>query len=201
MTRRPYLWLVIILALVAVSLWIDLSKQIVIYNPLNNTPLINRNVDTRLGLDLRGGLQVLLAADLPSNSSVTSSDLATTQRILESRVNGLGVSEVVMQSAPPNRIVAQFPGLQDHQQVINALQETGLLEFVDFGSTPIAEGTVVKTDFGTEGAGPNGIVTPVPTSSATATATSAPTNTPVATATTSATPAQRLLLKPFTIPL
>ena len=182
--RRPNTWLAVILVLVLLSLWIDLSPK-TLNNPISNTPLINRSTELKLGLDLRGGLQVLLAADLPSNSSVTSSDLATTQRILENRVNGLGVSEVVMQSAPPNRIVAQFPGLQDPQQVINALQETGLLEFVDFGSTQITPGTVIKTDFGTEGAGPNGIVTPAPTG--TATATSAPTGTPTATATSSST--------------
>ena len=57
------------------------------------------------------------------------------------RANALGVSEVVMQSAPPNRIVAQFPGLTNSDQVVAALQETGVLEFVDLGNTPLPEGT------------------------------------------------------------
>ena len=191
MTRRPYTTLVIILLLVAFAAWVDLSKQINISNPFNGKPFINRNTDIRLGLDLRGGLQVLLEADLPANTSVNSNDLATTRQILENRANGLGVSEVVMQSAPPNRIVAQFPGLQNSDQVVASLQETGLLEFVDFGSTHLAEGTVIQTDFGTAGAGPSGIVTPTPTSSAsptpapteTATATAVPGATPQATAT------------------
>jgi len=187
MTRRPYLTLVIILILVALALWVDLSKQITVYNPINNKPVVNRNVDIRLGLDLRGGLQVLMEADLPSNASVTSNDLSTTQRILENRANALGVSEVVMQSAPPNRIVAEFPGLQDPQEVVAALQQTGLLEFVDFGSTPPGVGTKIETDFGTSGAGPDGIVTPMPTG--TATATSVPTETPLPTPTSSATAA------------
>jgi len=186
MTRRPYVTLVIILLLMGLALWVDLSKQIRIFNPLNNTPIVNRNVDLQLGLDLRGGLQVLLEADLPTNSTVSSADLATTQKILQNRVNGLGVSEVLMQSAPPNRIVAEFPGLQDPQQVVAALQETGLLEFVDFGDAPPGVGTEIQTDFGTAGAGPNGIVTPSPTG--TATATSVPTNTAVSTPTSAATP-------------
>jgi len=183
--RRPYVWLAVILVLVLSSLWIDLSPK-TLNNPISNTPLINRSTELRLGLDLQGGLQVLLAADLPSNSTVTTADLSTTQKILQNRVNALGVSEVIMQIAPPNRIVAQFPGLQDPQQVVAALQETGLLEFVDFGSTPPNIGTEVKTDFGTEGAGSNGIVTPAPTGTATATATA--TNTPAATPTTESTP-------------
>ncbi len=170
MTRRPYLTLVIILLLVAVAIWVDVSKQINISNPLNGKTFISRNTDIRLGLDLRGGLQVLLEADLPTSTTVSSNDLTTTRQILENRANGLGVSEVVMQSAPPNRIVAQFPGVKNSDEVVAALQETGLLEFVDMGDEHPAEGTVIQTDFGTAGAGPNGIVlatsTPAPTATA-----------------------------------
>jgi preprotein translocase subunit SecD len=108
MTRRPYLTLVIILLLVAFAAWVDLSKQIVISNPFNGKALVDRNTDVRLGLDLRGGLQVLLQADLPTTTTVSSTDLSTEQQILMSRANALGVSEVVMQSAPPNRIIAQL---------------------------------------------------------------------------------------------
>jgi preprotein translocase subunit SecD len=187
MTRRPYLSLVIILLLVALALWVDLSKQITIVNPFNNnTTLIQRNVDTRLGLDLRGGLQVLLEADLPDNATVNSADLTTTRKILENRANGLGVSEVVMQSAPPNRIVAEFPGIQNTDEVVKALQQTGLLEFVDMGTNPLPVGTVIQTDYGTAGAGPDGIVTVSPTSESSPT--SAPTETVAPTQEAGATP-------------
>ena len=54
MTRRPYVTLVIILLLVAFAIWVDVSKQITIVNPFNNTTLISANTDIRLGLDLRG---------------------------------------------------------------------------------------------------------------------------------------------------
>ncbi len=191
MTRRPYTTLVIILLIVVFAAWVDLSKQINISNPFNAKTLVNRNTDIRLGLDLTGGLQVLLEADLPPSTSVSSNDLATTRSILMNRANGLGVSEVVMQSAPPNRIVAQFPGLQNKDQVVAALQETGVLEFVDLGDTRIPEGTVIQTDFGTAGAGPTGIVTltpttttsPTPAPTDTATPTEAPNATPQATPT------------------
>jgi preprotein translocase subunit SecD len=186
MTRRPYLTLVIILLIVAFAAWVDLSKQINITNPLNGKTIASRNTDIRLGLDLRGGLQVLLEADLPSTSSVSASDLATTRQILMNRANGLGVSEVVMQTAPPNRIVAQFPGLQNANEVVAALQETGVLEFVDMGSEHLPEGTVIQTDFGTAGAGPNGIVTQMPT--VPATPTSVPTETPAPEGTPQTTP-------------
>jgi preprotein translocase subunit SecD len=191
MTRRPYLTLVIILLLVALALWVDLSKQITITNPFNSKTLVSGNVDVKLGLDLRGGLQVLLEADLPTNAAVSSNDLSITRQILENRANGLGVSEVVMQSAPPNRIVAEFPGLLSPQEVVAALQQTGLLEFVDFGTTPPAIGTVIQTDYGTTGSGSDGIVTLTPTSAVPPT--SVPTDTAIPTetavATSEATPA------------
>jgi len=166
MTRRPYLSLVIILLLVALASWVDLSKQITIVNPLNGKTLVDRKVDIRLGLDLRGGLQVLLEADLPANATVNSNDLTTTRQILENRANGLGVSEVVMQSAPPNRIVAEFPGIQNSDEVVKALQQTGLLEFVDLGDERLAVGTAIQTDYGTANAIPDGIVTLSPTNTA-----------------------------------
>ena len=187
MTRRPYLTLVIILLLVAFAAWVDLSQQIIISNPFNGKAFVDKNVPVQLGLDLRGGLQVLLEADLPANTTVSATDLSTEQQILMSRANALGVSEVVMQSAPPNRIIAQFPGLTNSDQVVASLQETGVLEFVDTGSTHPAVGTVIQTDYRSAGAGPNGIVTLTATSAATPVATD--TATPAATAAAGATPA------------
>ena len=188
MNRRQYNWLFLIIPLIALAIWADVSKQITISNPFNSqTTMVNRNVDLRLGLDLRGGLQVLLEADLPANASIGSSDLNVTRQILESRANALGVSEVVMQVAPPRRIVAEFPGLQDPGQVISSLQQTGLLEFVDMGSSPVAAGTIIQTDFGTSAStststpeSPSPTTFPTTTPTTDPSATPAPTSTPVA---------------------
>jgi len=186
MTRRPYLTLVIILLLVAFAAWVDVSQRITISNPFNGKALVDKATPIQLGLDLRGGLQVLMEADLPASTTVSASDLSTTQQILMNRANALGVSEVVMQSAPPNRIVAQFPGLTNSDQVVAALQETGVLEFVDLGSTQLPVGTVIQTDYRSAAAGPNGIVTPSATSPATPTTAPTDTATPAATATAAA---------------
>ena len=61
-------WLVVIVLLIIFSLWINISKDIVIYNPFTDTPIIDRNVAVKLGLDLRGGLQALLEADVPADT-------------------------------------------------------------------------------------------------------------------------------------
>ena len=184
MNRRQYNWLILIIPLIALAIWVDVSKQVTIPNPFNpQTNLIDRNVETRLGLDLRGGLQVLLEADLPADATISSDDLKVTRQILESRANALGVSEVVMQAAPPRRIVAEFPGLQDPEQVIASLQQTGLLEFVDIGSTPVTEGIIIQTDFGTSSIPVTITETPTTEPTKNSSATPAPTETPAATPT------------------
>jgi preprotein translocase subunit SecD len=181
MNRRPYVMLVLILILVAFALWIDLSSQITILNPFNQQSLVDRNVSVRLGLDLRGGLQTLLEADLPADKTVSSDDLNVARQILENRSNALGVSEVLMQVAPPRRIVAEFPGISNPEDVVASLQKTGLLEFVDLGTERLNPGTVIQTDFGTVG-----IVSPTsipdtaitPTAEATVSTDVAPTEVP-----------------------
>lgn len=147
MNRSRTNWLIFIIVLVAFSLWVDLSKNLLIVNPFNQTTLINRNVDIRLGLDLRGGLQTLLEADVPADRVVTSEELNNAKNILQNRANGLGVSEVVMQTAGDRRIVAEFPGVSNPEEVVESLQQTALLEFVDMGSTPVSPGTQIQTDF------------------------------------------------------
>lgn len=149
MNRRPYTTLIVVLLLVALALWVSLSKTISLTNPFNNQPLFSRNVEIRLGLDLRGSLQALL--EVPEGTAVTSQDLDTTKTILESRVNALGVSEVNMQVAPPRRIVAEFPGISNPEEVVASVKQTGLLEFVDFASSPLPDGSMVKTDQGNPG--------------------------------------------------
>ncbi len=146
--RNRNSWLVVIVLLIIFSLWINISKNIVIYNPFSDTAIVERNVDVKLGLDLRGGLQALLEADVPADTPITSEELQNAKNIMENRVNGLGVSEITMQTAGDRRIVAEFPGVSNPEEVVAMLKQTALLEFVDMGTTPVPEGTVIKTDFG-----------------------------------------------------
>jgi preprotein translocase subunit SecD len=148
MNRRNNNWLILIILLIAGSLWVDLNNEIKIINPFNDTVLVSRNVETKLGLDLRGGLQTLLEADLPEGATIASGELEITRQILENRANALGVSEVVMQTAGERRIVAEFPGVSDPEAVVASLQQTGLMEFVEMGTNPVPPGTVVQTDYG-----------------------------------------------------
>ena len=165
MSRRNTNWLIVIIVLILLSVFIVSQNKITIPNPFNSDAPFTRNTEVRLGLDLRGGLQTLLEADVPADQSVSAQDLAVTRQILENRANGLGVSEVVMQTAGERRIVAEFPGVSNPEEVVAALQQTALLEFVDFGSTPVAVGAKIDTDFSTSEDG----ASPAPTPAGTAT--------------------------------
>jgi preprotein translocase subunit SecD len=138
---RTYRRLVIILVIVAVAIWIDLPN-----NPGIHIGGINRDIDTRLGLDLVGGVQALLEADLPEGTVIEAEKMRTATRIVENRVNGLGVTEALVQQAGDRRIVVELPGIEDPTVAISTIQETGLLEFVDMGRTPQAAGTIIVTD-------------------------------------------------------
>lgn len=161
MSRR-YVNLILILLVAAAAIWADLPG-----NPgIKIGDNFQRSMKTVLGLDLQGGLQVLLEADLPAETQIDAQALEDTRTILENRSNALGVSEVVFQVAGGRRIVGEFPGLTNTEEVVNVLKETGMLEFVDMGSTPLNEGTVIKTSAGgSSSAKP----TPVPTPSVAAT--------------------------------
>src|SRR5689334_2922563 len=146
--RNKNNWLIIIIILLAFSLWVDLVNKVEI--PLGDKVLFERDVAIKLGLDLRGGLQALLEADIPADVVLEEGALENAKTILENHANALGVSEVVMQTAGDRRIVAEFPGITNPEEVVAALKQTALLEFVDMGTTPIPQGTVIKTDFGTQ---------------------------------------------------
>jgi preprotein translocase subunit SecD len=149
MIRNVYTRLIIILVILALALWIDLNDTLVIYNPFNDIRIFEQNVTTRLGLDLRGGLQVLLEADLPADTPVDADAMETARTIVENRTNAYGVSENVIQVAGDRRIVGEFPGLQNTDEVLSVIQQTGLLEFVDTGDINLPAGSTIQTDFAT----------------------------------------------------
>jgi preprotein translocase subunit SecD len=133
-------------------------------NPLDDTILFSRDVATRLGLDLQGGLQVLLEADVPEDALIDPSSMETAREIVQQRTDALGVNENIVQVAGDRRIVGEFPGLEDTEAVLATIQQTGLLEFVDTGDLSPEPGTILKTDYSptSEGVETDGEV-PAPT--------------------------------------
>jgi preprotein translocase subunit SecD len=88
-------------------------------------------VPIRLGLDLRGGSQLTIQVKQApgSNQSVSSRDLEVVEKVIENRINGLGVSEPVVQTVGNDQILVQLPGVDDPGQAERVLGGTAQLEF------------------------------------------------------------------------
>ncbi|NEP58349.1 MAG: protein translocase subunit SecD [Symploca sp. SIO2G7] len=84
----------------------------------------------RLGLDLQGGAQLTIQAKTTEEiSKITSEQLGDLKVVVERRVNGLGVSEAVVQTVGSEQILVQLPGVNDPKQAERVLGGTAELDF------------------------------------------------------------------------
>lgn len=139
MRQRTFISFALIVLLTIVTGWLSLS------NPTITLGDISREIRVHLGLDLQGGLRVLLQADVPEGTVVDAGSMQVARDIIERRVNALGVAEPLVQLQGTNRIVVELPGIQNPDQAIQVFGGTGLLEFVDAGPTGLVEGQEIQT--------------------------------------------------------
>jgi protein-export membrane protein SecD len=128
-------WLVLIVLIAALTIWIDLPGTVSFFG---------RETRIRQGLDLQGGVQVLLEADVTAEEPVDPEDMRVARTVIENRVNGLGVAEPVVQIQGERRIIVELPGIQDPDEAVNTIQATALLEFVA-GDALLDENDLVYT--------------------------------------------------------
>jgi preprotein translocase subunit SecD len=171
MQQRNTAWLILIFILVLGAVYVVVPGTGI---PQIGTIIPETKYTIRQGLDLQGGLQVLLEADVPPGTELDSHAMDTAKTIVEQRVNGLGVTEPLVQRQGASRIVVELPGVTDPQAAIDLLKQTGLLEFVYAGTQFLPADTVVKTDCVDPsrvdcGTGEGTTTPPAPTAAATAT--------------------------------
>lgn len=138
---RSILFLVFILLLGAGAVYVDLP----------NTPGIhigsyNNNLEVKQGLDLKGGIQIVLEARCPTDQpkcDITSLLPDAINAVQKRVAGGLSVNDAVVRQQGSNRILVQLPGLQDTQQANALLGQTGKMEIIDTSGTSLAVGTVV----------------------------------------------------------
>ncbi len=86
------------------------------------------------GLDIQGGLSVVLTAKSTDGSEIPPEDMEKSRAVIESRVNALGASEAVVQLQGTDQILVQIPGLSDTQEALDTIGRTGKLEFARLDS-------------------------------------------------------------------
>ena len=116
---RRNVWLLVVMALLVIG-------SIVMFTPPQEK--INQ------GLDIQGGLSVVLTAHNNDGSDVSTEDMESSRAIIENRVNALGASEAVVQIQGNDQILVQIPGLSDTEEALNTIGKTGKLEFARLDS-------------------------------------------------------------------
>ena len=116
---RRNVWLLILTTLLIVV-------SVVLFTPPNEK--INQ------GLDIQGGLSVVLTAKSTDGEPVTPEDMEKSRAIIESRVNALGASEATVQEQGSDQILVQIPGLADTEEALRTIGRTGSLEFARLDS-------------------------------------------------------------------
>lgn len=126
--QRNFLAITVLIVLLIAAVWS--------FWPLDKT--------MRQGLDLRGGLSVILTP----TQKVDSAAMQRALTIIQNRVNGLGVSEATVQLENENTaILVQIPGIKDPKAALNALGQTGQLEFVEVASLDATTQAKVKDGY------------------------------------------------------
>jgi preprotein translocase subunit SecD len=99
----------------------------------NLHPVTSRSVPLQKGLDLQGGTYFALEID-DSKQRVAVTDrkdaIARAVKTVRTRIDGIGVSEAVVQTVGDERIVVQIPGIEDPARARQMVEEQAFLEFL-----------------------------------------------------------------------
>jgi len=96
------------------------------------------------GLDLQGGTHVVLEAVDTPEAKVNEDAMLRVLKIIEKRVNELGLTEPLIQRQGERRIIVELPGVKDPEKAIEILGKTAMLEFVDEAGTTVLTGKDLK---------------------------------------------------------
>lgn len=99
-------------------------------------------IPMNLGLDLQGGVHVVMQAKETADVRVTEETMQRAVTVIERRVNGLGVAEPVIQRQGARRIIVELPGIHDQQQAIETIGKTAQLEI----KNPLGETVLTGAD-------------------------------------------------------
>ena len=107
----------------------------------------------RLGLDLRGGTQIVLQAEDTDAVKVDGDTVDRTLEVLRRRVDQLGVSEPSLQRSGDRRVIVELPGVTDPDEAVEVIGQTAQLTFhpvlgVAADATPVEGETVLPDESG-----------------------------------------------------
>ena len=102
----------------------------------------NLGEELKYGLDINGGVYVLLEAETEETGTELTQIMNQTKSVLENRVNATGISEAQVSIEGTNRIRVEMPGVENAEQAIEQIGRTAQLQFF------LADGTLALTGEG-----------------------------------------------------
>ena len=120
---------------------------------LSIKPLVDPVKGIPLGLDLRGGVHLVLQAEQDKKGTpITKDDIDKAKAIIANRVNDLGVSEPIVQADyDKKRIVIDLAGVTDPDKAVDILKTTAKLTFRDPQGNVVLQGDDLKDAKGGQG--------------------------------------------------
>ena len=146
--RNQYVLVVVISLLFAAALFVALPIEHPAWLEEGLAPGEDTQRDIReltLGLDLKGGTQILLEAEVGVDQPMPDDALNSAKIIVEQRVNGLGLAEPTVQLQGERRMIVELPGVKNPDQAIETIRSTGQLEFVNLGGLPVRPEDYINT--------------------------------------------------------
>ena len=103
--------------------------------------------ELKLGLDLQGGMHLVLEVDTEGLPSETAENaVKSAQQIITNRIDQFGVAEPTIQKIGSKRILVQLPGLRDAGRAKELIGKTALLEFQLIANTQDIRNAVEAID-------------------------------------------------------
>ena len=102
------------------------------------------SLSVKQGLDLQGGTHIVLEAVDTPEAKVDDDAVMRVTKIIERRINELGLTEPIVQRQGDRRIIVELPGIKDPEKAIELLGKTALLEFQDESGVTVLTGKDLK---------------------------------------------------------
>ncbi|OGE12370.1 protein-export membrane protein SecD [Candidatus Curtissbacteria bacterium RIFCSPLOWO2_12_FULL_38_9] len=150
MPKNPRFILLFIIALTIAAIYIDIPKVKIFGREINHPTIylqnFQRDLEPKLGLDLAGGVQLTMSADMTGIETQDQEEaIESAKNVIENRINSLGVAESTVQTAKSGsgqRLIIEIPGITDVDSAVSLVKKTAHLEFSTLKKDALPEATI-----------------------------------------------------------
>ncbi|RKD34654.1 protein translocase subunit SecD [Thermohalobacter berrensis] len=139
MRAKSAIFFIIIVALVGL-----ISYSSIYGLDLGKYEIVPVQEEMKLGLDLKGGVFVLLEAQTDATGDELARKMEQAKAVIRQRVDGLGVAEPNIVIEGNKRIRVELPGVKNAQEAIDIIGKTAQLQFIDYEGNVVVTGKNVK---------------------------------------------------------